>query len=142
MAWPGNFNRHKLQNCLEKVHGLAFLNSTAQSSFDDIRNGMDSGTIPFLPRPSGSLGNFMVRDPDLSWMVSNVVCFFQFQNFHGVTKCVNGFILASQRRVVDKQVSILSLDQVSLISMTLIYRKICFQYVILVTISCVQASEN
>lgn len=99
--WLGReqLNRYELQDCLQKARAIALPNSTAQKLFDDMRKGIEESTaIPFLPRPSGSLGNLLVNDPNLSWMISSTVCLFQYHNFAEVTECVKDSILASQPR--------------------------------------------
>ncbi|KAL9108442.1 MAG: hypothetical protein Q9227_006776 [Pyrenula ochraceoflavens] len=79
--WLGceKLSQFDLEECMKKAKGLVIANEHGQNLFQEILHGIeDRPTGPLFLRQSGSLGRLMASDPNLSWLVSTVVCLFQF----------------------------------------------------------------
>lgn len=85
--WLGRekLNRFDLELCLQKARGLWAPNPAAQDIFHDITKGGFHPSISHLfLKKSGSLGHLIACDSRLQWMVSTVVCLFQFESSESV----------------------------------------------------------
>jgi hypothetical protein len=95
--WLGRekLDAYELENCLKQARGKFFPNDGGLASFEAVGAAQTQQIGKLIIQPSGSLGRLMVRDPDLHWMISTVICLFQCHNESFVSETLVAAILRS-----------------------------------------------
>lgn len=71
-------DRNDLAECLGRANSVAHPNRVGQSYLHDIVEEASHPVLPLILQPSGAIGMWLTRDPELSWLVTTTTCLYQF----------------------------------------------------------------